>query len=82
METTSIARVLCLLGAIFLALAGLYCLLWLASSSSLACTACNCTYSLLAENARCRQPPLAGLLAAVSFVGCVALGLARRRLRK
>ena len=43
-----------------------FCLLWVASSSSMACSECNCTYSLFAVTPRCRQPPLALALAAVS----------------
>ena len=55
------------LAALFI-LTGLYCLLWVASSSSLAFVDCNGSYSLFAENTRCRQPPIAGLLSLASFL--------------
>ena len=61
------------LTAIVLVLAGLYCVLWIFSSASLACTVCNCTYSLFASSFRCREPYIAMILAAVFF--CVAVGV-------
>jgi len=48
-------------------LVGLYCVLWVFSSASLACVACNCSYSLFAKSFRCRQPYVAMILAAISF---------------
>jgi hypothetical protein len=58
-----------------------YCFLWVLSSSDLACTACNCTFSLFSENARCRQPPVAGLLCIGSVLIAVGLVLIGRRYR-
>ncbi len=74
-------RIACYASAGILVVVGLYCLLWVFSSSSLVCTACNCTYSLFAENARCRQPPLAGLLCVASFVMAAALAFIGGRFR-
>jgi hypothetical protein len=67
------------LGAVLI-LAGVYCSLWIMSSASLACTACNCEYSLLASTFRCRQPVIATILAAVSFGGAMAAFIARSRI--
>ena len=53
---------------------GLYCAMWVVSSASLACAACNCHYSLTASSVRCRQPYIALVLAVVLFgaaAGCL-----------
>jgi hypothetical protein len=57
--------------ALLLACAG-YCALWFVSSASLACVACNCEYSLLASQLRCRQPVIAGVLAVALLLGSAA----------
>ena len=58
-----IVRLVCFASAAVLSIAGLYCLLWVISSSSMAFTECNGHYELFSASARCMQPPLAGLLA-------------------
>jgi hypothetical protein len=68
------------LAALVFILAGLYCVLWIFSSASLACTACNCTYSLFPSSFRCRQPYVAMILAAVFFGLAVWVNLYTRRL--
>jgi hypothetical protein len=73
MKSSRHAKLLSYILAGVLLLSGLYCVLWLVASSSLACVACNCSYSLFAENLRCRQPALAGILALASFAGAAAL---------
>ena len=73
-------RVIGSLTALVFILAGLYCVLWIFSSASLACTACNCTYSLFASSFRCRQPYIAMILAAVFFGLAVWVRLYTRRL--
>jgi hypothetical protein len=55
-------------GAIFAALASAYSLLWSYTAASLACTTCNCTYSLFAAAFRCRQPDLGFILALAMFL--------------
>ena len=60
--------------ALLLAYAG-YCALWFVSSASLACDACNCEYSLLASQLRCRQPVIAGVLAVALLVGSTAFAV-------
>ncbi len=63
-----------------LVLAAAYCGLWFFSSASLACTACNCEYSLFHEHFRCRQPYLA-ILGVVFSLGLsiASYVMARRR---
>ena len=58
--------------AVVLGLAAFWCVLWMFSSASLACTACDCTYSLFHEIPRCRQPYYAMLGAAFSGLGTIA----------
>jgi hypothetical protein len=67
------------LTAVVLILAGAYCILWIFSSASLACTACNCSYSLFASSLRCRQPYIAMILAAACFALAVVAVLYSRR---
>jgi predicted signal transduction protein with EAL and GGDEF domain len=55
-----------------LLLASVYCVMWIFSSASLACTACNCEYSLFAEHMRCRQPVIAEILTVV-LIACAAM---------
>ena len=52
---------LCFISVAVLLLGSAYCLLWVLSSASLACAACNCDYALFAEQVRCRQPYIAAL---------------------
>ena len=77
-----IARVFCFASAAVLGLVMLCCLLWVVSSSSMAFTECNGHYELFSSNARCRQPPLAGLLALASCVLAVLLAWFGSRLGK
>ena len=79
MKRTLMLRISCYSLAVLFVVSGLYCLLWLVSSSSMAFVECNGTYSLFAENARCRQPPLAGLLGLASFLVAVVLVIGGRR---
>ena len=65
--TPQYIRLIGSLTAVVFIVAGLYCVLWIFSSASLACTACNCTYSLFSSTFRCRQPYVAMILAAVFF---------------
>ena len=55
-----------------LGLAAIYCILWVFSSASLACTACDCSYSLFHETPRCRQPYYAMLGAGFTGLGAIA----------
>ena len=68
------ARLCYAVSAMLLASAG-YCALWFVSSASLACVACNCEYSLLASQLRCKQPVIAGLLATALLLGSAALAI-------
>ena len=77
-----IARLICFASSIMLGLAMVYCLLWLASSSSMAFAECNGRYELFSSNDRCRQPPLAGLLALGFFMSAVFLAWYGSRLGK
>ena len=63
-------------------LAGVWFLLWFVSSASLACLPCDCRYSLFADNLRCRQPPVAALLAVISLLLAIVflvLGIWKRK---
>jgi hypothetical protein len=60
-----------------LMIVAIWSLMWVFSSASLACTACNCSYSLFDPVPRCRQPYIAGLLSLGSFglaVGAIIFG--------
>jgi hypothetical protein len=57
-------------------------LLWVISSASLACQACDCTYSLFADNPRCRQPVIAEILFAAFFLVAIVAAIVGIRLRK
>ncbi len=70
---------LCFAGVAVLLLGAVYCLLWVLSSASLACTACNCDYSFFAEQPRCRQPYIAAALSVALLLAAVALALLARR---
>ncbi len=75
MLSTKIKSRLCYaVGALLLVCAG-YCALWFVASASLACVACNCEYSLLASQLRCRQPVIAGVLAVALLVSSAALAV-------
>ena len=56
--------------------------LWLVSSASLACAACNCEYSLFAEQVRCRQPLVAGFLACALLGSSAALAVLGYRIAR
>lgn len=80
MGVTEMKRVLLhVLAAAFL-MAALYCGLWFISSASLACTACNCEYSLFHEYVRCRQPYYA-MLGVALFLGAtlITVAISRRK---
>jgi dolichol kinase len=79
MQARTVLRYVCYLFATLLVLCSLFCLLWVVSSSSMAFTDCAGSYELFAENQRCRQPSVAGLLALVSLVCAVAVGYFGRR---
>ena len=57
--------------AIVAVLVAVWGFLWLASSSSLACVPCNCTYSLFHELPRCRQPSQALIVLGVGIIGAI-----------
>jgi hypothetical protein len=80
MSPQSIRRIL-IGGTVLLSLGGLYSLMWMVSSASLACGACNCEYSLFAESFRCRQPDIAIVLALTLFTAAWLLGRASKRFR-
>jgi hypothetical protein len=67
--------------ATLLVLFALWCLLWIISSSSMAFTACVDAWELFAENPRCRQPSIAGLLALASTICAVAAVFIGQRYR-
>jgi len=67
--------------AALLVLFALWCLLWIISSSSMAFTECVGAWDLFAENPRCRQPSIAGLLALTSTICAVAAVFVGRRFR-
>lgn len=71
MQHRTAVRYACYSLAGMLVLCSLWCLLWVISSLSMAFTDCAGAYDLFAENPRCRQPSLAGLLA-FAFVICAA----------
>jgi hypothetical protein len=81
MKQARMIRISCYLFALFFILAGLFCLLWVVSSSSMAFADCNGTYSFFVKNIRCRQPPIAGLLSLVSFFVAVILFVVGKKSR-
>jgi hypothetical protein len=82
MHVKTVIRYFCYLLAMALLLFALWCLLWIASSSSMAFTECANAYELFASNPRCRQPSIAGLLAIASLLGAVIVILVGRRFRE
>jgi hypothetical protein len=82
MRVKAIIRRFCYLLAMVLVLFALWCLLWVLSSFSMAFTECADAYELFASNPRCRQPPIAGLLAVASLLGAVVAILVGRRFRE
>lgn len=81
MKNRVIARFACKLTAVLFMLLALWCLLWVASSWSMAFSECSGTYDLFSPNPRCRQPAIAGLLALASFIGAVVALVVARRFR-
>jgi hypothetical protein len=79
---TSSARTWLLVVAVLLIFGALYCAMWFVSSSSLACTACNCEYSFSAPTFRCRQPPIALALGAGLLLAAVVCFYLRWRLHR
>ena len=75
MRRANVYRYSCYLVSLLLFCACLFCLLWVVSSSSMAFSACEGKYDLFAENARCRQPPLAAALALVSLVASILVSI-------
>jgi hypothetical protein len=75
-------RFLCYFLSAAFALFSLWCLLWVASSSSMAFTDCAGNYDLFAENPRCRQPHIAGLLAFASLLATIVFAFLGRRFRQ
>jgi hypothetical protein len=82
MNRVLIVRIACLSVAVLLLLLAAWSLLWVISSSSMAFSECAGSYSLWAENPRCRQPPLAGLLCLGSLGVAVGLYVFAARYRK
>ena len=58
--------------SVVLGIGAIWCVLWVFSSASLACTACDCSYSLFHAIPRCRQPYYAMLGAALTGLGAIA----------
>lgn len=81
MKQARMIRLSCYSLAVLFILCGLFCLLWIVSSISLAFADCNGTYSFFTENIRCRQPPIAGLLSLASFLVAVVLFVIGRKSR-
>lgn len=52
-------------------LGAIWSLLWVYSSASLNCIACDCRYRLLHDNVRCREPVIAEILCLI--LGSVAV---------
>jgi hypothetical protein len=61
--------------------ASFYCFLWILSSASLACTACDCHYSLFAPTFRCRQPLIAEILTGLFLISAVTIFVMTRKRR-
>jgi amino acid transporter len=70
---------LCFISVAVLLLGSAYCLLWVLSSASLACAACNCDYALFAEQVRCRQPYIAAALSVALLFASIFLALLGRK---
>ncbi len=71
-------RVVFIFFAAAFSLVAVWCLMWVFSSTSLACTACDCVYSLFHENPRCRQPYFAMIgsaLAALAAIVCIVVAI-------
>jgi len=81
MRAQNIVRYACYSLAVLLSLFSLWCLLWTASSYSMAFTDCAGTFDLFAQNSRCRQPSIAGLLASAGLLGAVVAVRVGRRFR-
>jgi cell division protein FtsX len=81
MRRNFIVRFICNSLAALLVLAALWCLLWVLSSWDMAFTECADIYGLFSPNPRCRQPPLAGLLALACLIGAIGVAMAGRRFR-
>ena len=82
MANPRILRITFFVAAGLLMLAAIWSLMWVFSSASLACTACNCSYSLFDPVPRCRQPYIAGILSLVSLilaVGAIIFGQRQKR---
>jgi hypothetical protein len=54
---------------------------WIFSSTSLACTACNCEFSVFAPTFRCRQPYIAMILSAALLAAAIAILVKTRKRR-
>jgi len=59
--------------SLFFCLAGLWFLMWVFSSSSLASGYCESDFSLFHEEFRCKQPYIASILFLASIVNCGVL---------
>ena len=81
MQFRTAIRYACYLLAALFVLGALWCLLWIVSSSSMAFAECTGKYDLFAENPRCRQPSIAGLLAIASLVCAVVVAFLGRKVR-
>jgi hypothetical protein len=66
--------ILALFACLVTALSSAYFALWFVASSSLACVACNCDYSLFSERLRCRVPFITALASIACLATSVALG--------
>lgn len=78
--TAGTRRALYLAGAVSLLLLSAWSLLWVFSSYSMAFAACKGSFSFFAEQLRCRQPPIAAALSALSLTLAVVLIVVRARI--
>ena len=82
MNRVRIGRIACFCTATLLLLLAAWSLLWVFSSYSMAFSECAGSFSLLAQNLRCRQPALAGLLCVGSLGVAVVLFVVGAKVRR
>jgi len=82
MISPRVLRVMAFVVAVIFMLVAGWSFLWVFSSASLACTECNCSYSLFHPVPRCREPYIAILLSVSCFafaVGAIIFGWRQKR---